>query len=55
MAPGYEQVWHIKDYPYICDAFDPTPQGSAPGYCWGDYQITESGVLQFADCSVKTG
>ena len=55
MAPGYEQVWHVKDYPDICGAFDLTPHGSVPGYCWGDYQIAESGVLMGADCIIHTG
>lgn len=55
MAPGYEQVWHVKDYPDICGAVSEAPQGSAPGYCWGDYRITESGVLMGADCIIHTG
>lgn len=53
MAPGYEKEWHVSDYPDPMDAFDVTPRGSVPGYCWGDYRITESGVLQYADCRLR--
>lgn len=48
-----ERVYHVKDYPEIGDAFDPTPRGSVPGYCGGDYTITESGELLSADCYIK--
>ena len=48
-----ERVMHIKDYPAIGDCFDLTPRGSVPGYCGGDYAITESGELLSADCHIK--
>lgn len=48
-----ERVMHIKDYPEIGDCFDLTPRGSVPGYCGGDYAITESGELLMADCYIK--
>lgn len=53
MAPGYEQEWHVSDYPDFMDALDVTPLGSVPGYCWGDYWITESGALQSAYCRLR--
>ena len=48
-----ERVMHIKDYPEIGDCFDLTPRGSVPGYCGGDYAITENGRLLMADCYIK--
>ena len=55
MAPGYERVWHVKDYPDISNAADPAQRGSVSGYCWGDYQITDGGMLMYADCIIHTG
>ena len=48
-----ERVYHVRDYPEIGDAFECTPRGSVPDYCWGDYDITESGELLSADCYIK--
>lgn len=48
-----ERVMHIKDYPETGDCFDLTPRGSVPGYCGGDYAVTENGRLLMADCYIK--